>query len=244
MKILRKLTLVHWAIVAFILLDIAFVVLHFAIGQKINYFNIDLEKNLPTIYQGFKLVVVASIIAGIYVVNLLTKNGSKKERLLLAPYWFGFVYLALDELGQIHENFAGFISTFAGGATTQYREFFESIGFSSAQWLLFFIPIIIVALVYLAYLVRYFIKQKTSYVFILILAILCFAAVPVVEFLNTSEVSYSYSFDVRNALVALEEYLEMLGTSFFFAFNIMLLITNILQFRGSPVVPTNKKSYN
>lgn len=220
---LRKTSLAHWAILAFLSLDILFVILHFAFGQQINYFNIDLEKNLPTLYQGFKLIVVAVAIGGILILNQIIYRGTRHRLLLLIPYWLGFIYLALDELGEIHENFGGFINQIGGDAVTNYREFFASLGFTSAQWLLFFLPLMVAAILYLFSLARYFKKQHESKVFIFILAIVCFALVPIIEFWNTSNTSYDYSFDARNKLIALEEYLEMLGASLFFAFNAILL---------------------
>ncbi len=212
-----------FVIIFFVAADLVFVVLHFYLGQNIHAFNIDLERNAPTLYQGFKLVFTGCVVAAyFYLLNTITRQ-SLFNRLIIFPYWLGFIYLAMDETAEIHENFAGVLNRLGGDAVTNYREYFANLGYTSAQWLLFFVPIIIFALGYLFYLAKHFHKQNAPQLVLFILAVTCFALVPLVEWWNTAEFSYHYSFTQRNILVTLEEYLEMLGATLFFAFNVGLL---------------------
>lgn len=233
MNIIRKLSFIHFIIIAFFVLDIALVILHFSYGQQINYFNIDLEKNLPTLYQGFKLIVISSVIAAILVIIYLNQKSLRFDKLALVPYWLSFVYLALDELAEVHENFPEVITQLGGDAVTSYPKLFVSFGFTSAQWLLFFIPFMAVALVYLLYIARYLYKQNTGRIYILVLAIICFTLVPIIEYWNTSNITNTYSFNERNSLVVLEEYMEMLGATLFLTFNLILLRAYMNKIRQS-----------
>lgn len=216
-----KFSWMHGVIIGVFILDITIVILHLTLGQQYNLFNIDLERNLPVWYQVFKLIIISSIVAATIALLHHTKRLDRATKWLLWPFWFGFAYLGLDELGEIHEQVGDAIKH-SDGWLGRYGDFLGNLGFTSALWLAALFPVIIAVLIYLGYLARWFYRQKTGLLYLLIIAIICFALVPVVEFWNTSETSYSYTFTQRNLLVTLEESLELIGVSFFLTFNLLL----------------------
>lgn len=213
----------------FFFLDIIFVILHFFYGQQTTLLNLDLERNIPTFYQGFKLAIISSIVAAILVLIWLSFSSSRLQKFSLIPYWFMFLYLALDEIGEIHESFGGVINRIGGDAITSYREYFTS--FNSAQWLLFYAPVMLAGVAYLIYLARHLYRQNTGKMYIFILAVICFALVPIIEYWNTSKIFETYTFNQRNTIIVLEEYFEMLGATLFLAFNLLLLQKNFKKVR-------------
>ncbi len=205
----------------FFILDFLMIGLHLWLGQDYNLVNIDLEKNLPTLYQVFKLFTISSVIAGI-IALFHTKNLlSTKLKWLLFPYWFSFAYIGLDELGEIHESFGEAIQ-YSEGWLAKYGELWTSIGFSSAWWLAFFAPILLIGLVYLYYFIKWLYKENTHLIHWLIFGISCYALVFGIEFWNTSNAASGYTFDQKNLLVTIEEGLELVGATFFLIFNVKL----------------------
>ncbi len=214
--------------IAFLALDIVLLAAHFMFGQQVILFNIDIERNIPTTYQSFKLILAGTTVAAVFAIAYF--RNYFKSQLLLIPYALGFIYLALDEIAEIHENLAVMLQDMGFTFTEQYKDFFVELGFNSAHWLLFFVPLMIGAIIYLVFLAKHLHQQQIPKMYLMALAILSFACVPLVEYWNTSEISYLYSFDQRNMLIGLEEFLEMLGATFFLTFNLILL-----RFHGSKI---------
>ncbi|HMQ01850.1 MAG TPA: hypothetical protein PKD79_02145 [Candidatus Doudnabacteria bacterium] len=202
-------------------LDVLMVVLHLSLGQQYNLVNIDLERNLPTLYQVFKLITITSIVAAIIALLHYSGRLTKQAKWLLWPYWFGFAYIGLDELGEIHERFGDAIK-YSEGWLGSYGQLWANLGFTSAWWLAFFTPIFVVGLFYVWHLIKWLHKQQTGKIHWLMIGIACFGLVIGVELWNTAEFSYEYTFLQRNLLVTLEEFLELLGASFLLIFNLFL----------------------
>ncbi len=95
--------------IAFLLLllflDFFVLLLGYVFGDK-AIFNLDIESNLPTIYQGVKIILVSFLTFDIF---LFTKNKSKYFWLFLSV---AFLFLGMDEIGQIHENLPTFLNEF------------------------------------------------------------------------------------------------------------------------------------
>lgn len=59
----------------FLFLDIILIAVHLWLGDDYVFFNINEERNLPTIYQGFKIILVASFIMGhIFLISKIKKE--------------------------------------------------------------------------------------------------------------------------------------------------------------------------
>ena len=220
-----------------IVLDIIFIILYFWFADQTSLLNLDIERNIPTAYQSVKLVVTGALIAGLITLSFASKTRFRSY--LLIPYCAIFIYLGIDEIGAIHESFEGVANRIGGDTVTQYREFYISSGYHAAQWLLYYTPIIVIAVAYLIYLVGYFREKKIKYLFLMAMGIALFSLVPVVEYYDSS--SRETSGQANRSIVATEEFFEMLGASVFFAFNLLILRDEIKNFSRSPESEELKK---
>lgn len=195
----------------FILADLLFVLLHLTFGQFYNFFNLDIEHNLPTIYQGIKLLLTTYILIEIWKVVSKNKIFSKIKRIIILLITFVFGFLAIDELAQIHENFPLFLAEMNYGLVNNYEGFFDQMfNFHSAEWVLFYIPIFLIFFAIMMIFIKNFSAILGKRIVYIALGILFMFIVPVIEILNTSG---NYPAFVIDNLVILEEFLEMVGIS-------------------------------
>lgn len=207
--------LVLFALIGF---DSIVILLHLLFSENLALFNLDIEHNVPTIYQFLKLnFIFIFLLISSYILKQKKKN----------IYWFflllgiGFLLLASDELGQIHENASTFVSQLFPQYSENYENFVENSHYNSSEWLILYIPIFIIAFNFFVFFVYKFRLQLQEYMQWFVLGIIFFAFVPIVELINTSQ---EYFFlDGYENLVLVEEALEILGATFFlyFAYNIL-----------------------
>lgn len=222
-KKLIQLTKLQLFIVLMVLfIDCVIVVLHLSLGQQYNLFNIDLERNLPVWYQVFKVICVSGILFSAYVLWKQTHPQEFTQKKYLLTLWLATTYLAVDELGEIHEQIGDALKH-SDGWLAKYGQWFTSLGFSSALWLIIFTPILLIGLIYFIFIIRWIYHQHKLLALWLLLPALFYGLVFIVEFWNTAEFSYQYTFTQRNLLVTLEEFLELLGASFLLIFALKLL---------------------
>jgi hypothetical protein len=220
---LRNISKIKLVLGVFVFLDLLWIYLHFTHGQQTEALNIDLERNIPTFYQGFKLILVSCVIFAGMVLGYVKQGGAIKKLYAFLPYLLGFIYLAIDEVGMVHETLHISLQSLNNSFITGYENFFIALGFTSAKWLIYYLPALALAAVYFLWLAKHYYREERALFPIFALAVAMFLLVPVVEFFNTTDSAYSGSFNYLNTLVAIEEYLEMAGTTFFLAFNTYLL---------------------
>ncbi|HOU75789.1 MAG TPA: hypothetical protein PK957_01540 [Candidatus Dojkabacteria bacterium] len=76
-----------------LLVDFLMLLLHLVFGKKYGLFNIDWERNVPTMYQAFKLIVVGSICLSVFIINhLVLSNKNKKDNY----FWIGLTIFFID----------------------------------------------------------------------------------------------------------------------------------------------------
>ena len=89
------------ATLGFVILDIFFGYLHYLNGWTYHMFNLDVEHNLPTLYQGAKYFVLA------WICWFLTYYYAQTRRVPKRTFWgllaLTLTWLGLDELGMLHE---------------------------------------------------------------------------------------------------------------------------------------------
>lgn len=85
----------------FLGLDILFVILHIFLSPHTDLFNLDRERNFPSYYSGLKLFVVAVLASAVF-----TLSSKKSTRVFWAISSAVFIFLALDDLTELHENIA------------------------------------------------------------------------------------------------------------------------------------------
>jgi hypothetical protein len=109
----RKLAIFCFTVVGgLIAVDAAMNVLQFGMGHDhlfglIHWFDLDSEQNIPTWYSVLQLAGCAGVLALIW-------TAKRRARETGAHYWAvlgaGFLFMSLDELGELHERLMGPIS--------------------------------------------------------------------------------------------------------------------------------------
>lgn len=208
---MKKLLSEKYILLFLLALDITFVALHILLSEK-GLFNLDFEGKLPTVYQSSKLILVANMSILIIILNRL---GYVCKKEIFWIFWFlVFFVLGVDELGQIHENISLYIKEILGSGVVEYESSVVEMGYESTPWLLYYSLIFIGTTAFLGFFLKDFLKEK--FFWSLVLGWVLFLAVPVVEYFNTMPgVMFAEGYD---QLVILEEFLEMAGASFLFAF--------------------------
>lgn len=192
-----------------ILLDLLMILLHFIFGLNYSLFNVDVESNIPTIYQGFKLLSFGYLF--IFIVYLIQEKTKAKIIFWLSSA-FMFIYLGLDEIGQIHENIPTYIAEISPKLDQRVMEFLKSINYNGSTWVFYYIPVIItialpIFIFNTYYLFKNFRKALIPYVF----GIIFLFYVPIIEINNSNGL---LTLDLYNISIIYEEFLEMIGISF------------------------------
>jgi hypothetical protein len=130
------------------------------------------------------------------------------------PFGLGFLFLGIDELGQLHENIHEFLHPIAPQIIDFLTAPFAYIGLYSYGFILY-IPLFIAFGIYMLYFIKYLLSKKDKSLFLLVIGSILFFLVPVVEFINTAD---GVSFEEYQILIAVEESLEIIGGSLFFIF--------------------------
>lgn len=199
-----------------ITIDVLLIVFHIIFSG--NYlFNLDAEFNIPTIYQGLKLISI-----GILALMIILKIYSKKESLIKSWFWIFwsgmFLFLGIDEIGQVHENVSEFMKKLLGTGAVDYESSLVELGYSSTTWLPYYAILFVIATAIVAFFVKKeYVKNKKN-TKILIIGWLLLLAVIVVEYINTmTAIMFQQGY---GSLVVLEESLEMFGASFLLLFTL------------------------
>ena len=191
--------------------DILMVILHLTLSGTTGFFDLDKEQNLPTVYQSFKLLFAGNIV---FFILWLERNVLKiKEK---ARTWFLgilgtlFLYIGLDELGQLHENVEFYVAEVSPEFAAFVLGTTESWGYQSSVWLLYYAPFIILSLPFLAYLIYYSFKVYGKRTYLLVVMMALFFAVIYLEFISTTGQYWGWEYD---KLMILEEFAEKLGAT-------------------------------
>ena len=177
-----------------------------------GYVDLDIEKNIPSLYSGFALFV--SSLLFLCISSLEEKQGKKRR------YWLGlaavFLFLSLDESFVLHER----LSTYT-------EEYIKSTGIIKASGLLYFpwiipysILMIILGLLYFRFILS--LPRKTT-VLLILSAIIFFTGAVGFDMLGGREAElHSYYTLTYIVLFTIEEFLEMIG--------VVLLIYTLLDY--------------
>jgi len=216
-----------------ILLDFCILFLGYFFGEK-NLFNLDIESNLPTLYQGLKIILVSFLSFDLF---LLTKEKNKYFWLFLS---FAFLFLGLDEVGQIHENIPTFLNEiFFKSSIPNPYDYVSQFGYQSTTWLPYYIPFLLTFFVIVGvFLIRFFKNYWkkavifVSGVFLLVLSLF-------VEYVNTKpHIMFQQGY---NTYVFWEEAFEILGISLILYFVYMFFRESVEQLK-SQYSQTKKKN--
>lgn len=206
----------NWVLLVLLVIDLGFVMMHYITDSR-EMFNLDMEFNAPTFYQSLKLysVFLFSILfiylSGIY---------RKPKEYVLKLFWFVIsafgIYVSTDEMLQLHERTTSNADLLFGAENVEmYESVFYKSGFNSADWLPFFIPVLIVGMVlFFIIFKRIYLQYKRS-AFLLIGTLIFFVLTFVMEYIGTSP---DLNMGVVEPWFVIEELSEMLGVSLLFGF--------------------------
>lgn len=176
-------------------------------------FNLDVESNIPTLYQGIKIILVSFLSLEIF---LFTKKKSKYFWLFLSV---AFLFLGMDEIGQIHENLPTLLNDLFVKSTMQNPyDYLNQYGYKSTTWLPYYIPLIWIFLIVGGIYLVNFLKSNWKRACFFVLGVACLVGGLLVEYLNTKpDIMFQ---DGYYKLVFWEEVLETIGITFilFFAY--------------------------
>ena len=185
-------------------------------------FDITEEANIPTWFSSTQAMLTG--IVALVIGHL--RAGESEKRKSFGWYLTGaaFLYLGIDDAAQIHERFSTFIndSLAASGGNAFISALMEML--PSYHWQLFFLPVfLVVGLVMMIFLYQELRQYKALTVFIA--GIACYAIAVGLDYIDGIPRNYTYLQqyipmtvkELMHLSRALEEFLEMLGTTFFMA---------------------------
>lgn len=200
----------HWStqvLILWLLLDILMLMLHLVFGSFSYFFHLDVEHNLPAIYQATKLLTV-----GYLTLFRLIKIPKLKtaKKWLLYPLSLLLIFVGLDELGQIHEHVEFFVRQVSPKTADAVLNLAESLGYFSSTWMLYYLPFFVAVGIYGLAVLFDVLRHHRSLLPVLFLSGVFIALVIVFEFLsNQGQVDSR----LYHQYITLEETAEMIGIS-------------------------------
>ncbi len=197
-------------ILFFLLVDFLVLLLHCLFPEK-TFFNLDVESNLPTIYQGMKILLLS------FFAFYLFLSTEGKIKYFWCFFAFVFLFLALDEVGQIHENLPTFFNElFVQEGQRNLQDVVSEFGYESTTWLPYYIvPFLIFFIVVGIFLVK-FIKKNWKRAMLLMNGLIFLILGLVVEYISTKpHIMFQEGYET---LVFWEEAFEILAISFILFF--------------------------
>jgi hypothetical protein len=227
------------AAIFFILIDLILLVLNIAFND-IPFFNLDNEGNLPTYYQSAKLLLIS---IGTLSYIILINRHKLKLNIQLKLFWIALflfgIYLSIDEAFQIHEDISLVLKTIDTTLPSEYENLFTLNGYNSANWLIFYIPVLIIGLLLFLTILKSLFTKFGRKVYLLIAAAILYITVFVVEYLGMNSEILADHF---NTLIAIEELCEMIGTSLILLFVLKSTKDEFFISYTSNTIPTGQWS--
>ena len=166
----------------------------------LDYFDFDIEGNIPTLYSAFAVLVCAGLLGVITHANW-RRDGGKRY------YWLGlsvlFVFLAVDEGTAIHEQLSDYMEQFMTATGPLYFLWVVPYGFA----------LLVLAALYTKFVWALPALTRTRFI---LAAIVFLAGAIGFEMLSASVADrYGYDTVLYCVLYSIEELLEMLGIVLF-----------------------------
>lgn len=189
--------------------DILLTLIYISTRGTIKLFNLDTENNIPTVYQTVKLLAL-SFFLYIFAKENIKEKTSKIVKLALYSFPIAFFFLALDEIGQIHENLKPQLVEILPFINDIYS-LARSLGYNSADWVLLYSPaILFFGLMSLIFFKTVYKKLSKKRNLVLVTAFAILFSVPFIELYN---ISRGFA-PLENILwLSIEEFSEMLSIS-------------------------------
>lgn len=196
-------------------------------GKLSVLFDITLEANIPTWFSSTQAVVTGLVA----LILARSRKQTAQRKQAIAWYLVGafFIYLGIDDAAQIHER----VSTFINDTMSKESEgLIASIlkYFPSYHWQIFFLPVFVIVGVYMMFTLYGELRQHQA-LLVFIIAMACYAVAVALDYIDGVSAYYNFilshiqiSFDeLEHISRAIEEFLEMLGTTFFMMSFLLIL---------------------
>jgi len=201
----------HKFLFLWLCLDGLTVILHIALSGITGFFDLDKEQNLPTVYQSFKLILAGNMVLFIAWLELSVLKTRDKARLwFMAILAVLFLYIGLDELGQLHETVEFYVQEVSPGFAFFVVETAKSLGIKSAVWLLYYAPFILASIPFFIYLIYYSFKVCGKKTYLIVFMTLLFFLVVCLEWIGSAGVYWGWHYQV---IMIAEESAEKVGAS-------------------------------
>ena len=202
----RKVALVFlWLVVLLTLIHSIFLFFYFFLDDDelfgfIDFFDFDIEGNIPTLYSAVSVLFCSALLS---MITSATWSKPHGKRL----YWLGlaviFFFLAIDEGTAIHENLSDFLESYMEAEGALYFLWVVPYGIATA----------VLALAYLKFIWELPYDTRTRFV---MAGVIFLAGALGVEMLSAREADlHSYETIKYCVLYTIEEFLEMLGIVLF-----------------------------
>lgn len=184
----------------------------FLLFPSLDFFNMEYESNFPTMYQGVKLFLISALALNILVLAKLSGDLTKRKIVVFLGFLLGFMFLAVDELGDIHDNIKRYLDQIIPALKNLFG-MVESSGYDSTPWLIYYIPIFIVGIFFFIFMIK---EIKSNRLF-LFLFLFFFLSSMILEFIDSRSI-YFLRDQAFVTLMTIEEMCEQLGASFMLLF--------------------------
>jgi hypothetical protein len=184
LSLLLKWIKTHQLLVLFVALDLLVVLLHVLFSHSSSFFHLDREYNLPTAYQSLKLLMAGHLALGVIWLKHNFNALKRNDLLFFAPLAAMFIFVGLDELGQLHENVDFFVREVSPQSADAMLGIAESIGYISSTWMLYYLPIFAMSVPYFIFALKHSLQNygQQSWLFAGIIG--SFIGVAILEFLG------------------------------------------------------------
>ena len=193
-------------LIKLILADIAMILLHILFAPQYSFFNLDLESNFPTVYQGLKLIGIGVLIL-CFMGRFFLSRWEKYSVMITSAF---FIFLGADEMAHVHENSPMYIQQMFPGIANFVETWAQNIGYGGALWVIYFLPIFLFMIGVWSTQLVWFAWYKKQNIMLILAAILLILTVPGIEWINTSS---GFSPLVYERWIILEESVELFGIS-------------------------------
>lgn len=188
--------------------DLLMLLLHLLFAPHSNFFHLDHEQNLPTVYQSLKLIIFGSI----FVFSALKRKSSVVGKFFLMPISLFLVALGFDELLQIHENIYRVFEFIPWLHPEKVVEASLDAGYRSSLWVIYYLPIIFVFVFWCGYWFRHFQNKLKNNAWIVGLAGGSLLTVLLIELVSSTGF---FNDHIYFWMVTFEELAEMIFASTF-----------------------------
>lgn len=203
----------------FLILDtVQFLLTGMVSEELLSLIDITNEGNIPTLYSSLLAIAVG-------VVAYLASATYKDKRLLKRLSWFGislfFIYVGIDDATHFHERLATLVSNNLKDSDDISALSRSFLSFKSYYWQALLLPLFSVIAIFMLVFLKNELKDGKAYRYF-IYGITCYVFAVALDYIDGIPAYYTYITnnsalalsEIRHISRAIEEFIEIVGTSF------------------------------